>query len=76
MDKLLFELADLQIWRRGNRYFVRYDAGSHQVVIREDEISETEAREGMKSGVAAVKMLHAVQDRLIQQGINPYTSNL
>jgi hypothetical protein len=30
----------MEIWARGDRFFVRYDAGSHQIAMREDEISE------------------------------------
>lgn len=75
-EKLLFELADMQIWQRGERYFVRYDAGTHQIVMREDEISEAEAEEAMKSSVSAVKMLQELQKKLINQGIDPYASNL
>jgi len=76
LDKMLFELADMQIWKRGDRYFVRYDAGAHQVAIREDEITEDEAISATKSGRAAVQMLHNLQKRLIEAGIDPYISNL
>lgn len=76
MDKMLFELSDMQIWKRGDRYFVRYDAGAHQVVIREDEITEDEAMAAMKSGLAAVQMLQNLQKRLIAAGVDPYVSNL
>lgn len=76
MDKVLFELADLQILKRGDHYIVRYDAGSHVVAMREDEITEPDAKAAMKSGTAAVQMLHRLQDRLIKEGVNPYVSNL
>ena len=76
MDKMLFELSDMQIWKRGGRYFVRYDAGSRQVVMREDEITEEEAMSAMKSGLAAVQMLQNLQKRLIAAGVDPYVSNL
>lgn len=76
MDKKLFEFSDLEIWQRGGRFFVRYDAGAHQVVMREDEISEEEAREAAQSEEAATKMLFALQKRLIKEGVNPYTSNM
>lgn len=33
----------LEVIRRGGRYFVRYDAGAHQIAWREDEISEPDA---------------------------------
>jgi hypothetical protein len=76
MDRLLFELADLQIWQRGDLYYARYDAGAHQVVMREDEITEAEAKEAMKNGRLAVQMLQNLQKRLIEQGIDPYISNI
>jgi hypothetical protein len=75
MDKKLFELSDMEIWARGDRFFVRYDAGSHQIAMREDEISEQEAREASLSTEAAMKMLFNLQKRLIQTGIDPYVSN-
>lgn len=75
MDKLIFQLSDMEIWARGDRFFVRYDAGSHQIVMREDEISEQDAREASLSNESAMKMLFALQKRLIQAGIDPYVSN-
>jgi hypothetical protein len=75
MDKKMFQLSDMEIWARGDRFFVRYDAGSHQVAMREDELSELEAREASLSTEAAMKMLFALQKRLIQAGIDPYVSN-
>lgn len=71
----MFQLSDMEIWARGDRFFVRYDAGSHQVAMREDELSELEAREASLSTEAAMKMLFALQKRLIQAGIDPYVSN-
>ncbi|WLG46440.1 hypothetical protein [Pseudomonas sp. FP1740] len=75
MDKKLFQFSDMEIWARGDRFFVRYDAGSHQIAMREDEISELEALEASQSTEAAMKMLFALQKRLIKAGINPYVSN-
>jgi len=75
MDEKLVEFSDLQIWRRGGRYFARYDAGAHQVAMREDEISEDEARSAMQGKDAAMKVLFALQRRLIAAEIDPYVSN-
>lgn len=75
MQNKLFELADMEIWERDGRFFVRYDAGAHQIVMREDEISETEARTAAQNEDAAIQMLSALQRRLIQAGIDPYVSN-
>ncbi len=76
MNEKIYELGDLEIWKRGDRFFVRYDAGAHQVVMREDEISEEEANHAVQGEDAAVKMLFALQKRLIQAGIDPYVSNI
>ncbi|MFJ2480157.1 hypothetical protein ACIOWE_07765 [Pseudomonas sp. NPDC087598] len=38
MDKLLFKFRDVEICRRHERYFIKYDAGNHVNVMREDEI--------------------------------------
>lgn len=76
MDEKIFEFSDLEIWRRGDRYFVRYDAGSHQVVMREDEISKDEALFAASGKENAIAMLHGLQERLLRRGVDPYVSNL
>lgn len=76
MQYKLFELADMEIWERDGRFFVCYDAGSHQVVMREDEISEVEARTAAQCEDTAIQMLFGLQKRLIQMGIDPYVSNM
>lgn len=75
MNEKVYELGDLEIWKRGDRFFVRYDAGSHQIVMREDEISAEDVNEAVQSEEAATNMLFALQKRLIQAGIDPYVSN-
>jgi hypothetical protein len=75
MNEKLYELGDLEIWKKGDRFFVRYDAGAHQIVMREDEISEEDAINAAKSKDAAIQMLFALQKRLIQAGVDPYLSN-
>jgi len=59
----------IEVVCRGNRYFVRYDAGSHQVAWREDEIS-TEELSQIESGDASEALL-ALQRRLELAGIDP-----
>ena len=76
MDQKLFELSDLEIWKRGELFFVRYDAGAHQIVMREDEISEEEAKQAIQGEDSVMKMLFALQKRLIMSGIDPYVSNI
>ncbi|MCA1246037.1 hypothetical protein [Massilia sp. MS-15] len=76
MDQKLYELADLTIWKRGDRYFVRYDAGAHQVTMREDELSEAEVALAIQGKEATNQMLLALEKRLIKAGIDPHVANL
>ncbi|MYN20053.1 hypothetical protein GTP81_25255 [Rugamonas sp. FT107W] len=71
----LFEFNDLEIWRKGDRFFARYDAGEHQVVMREDEIFWSEAEFAMEGKDAAIAILFGLQRRLEDAGVNPYVSN-
>lgn len=75
MKKMIFTLADLEIWQEDNRYFVIYDAGAHQVNMRKDEITEKEANLVCSGNISATEMLFGLQKRLIDHGENPYTSN-
>lgn len=72
---IIFSHADLQLIQADKRYFVRYDAGAHQVVMREDEITEEEARQIQAGTDAMAAVLFSLQRRLIAQGIDPYVSN-
>ncbi len=73
--ELSLEEDGIEIVKRDNRYYVRYDAGAHQVCWREDEISEEEA-EKVKSGKAVeYDVIIELQRRLIASGIDPYVSN-
>jgi hypothetical protein len=65
----------LEVIRRDGRLFVRYDAGAHQVVWREDEISQADL-ERMKGGEQAeYRVLLEVQKRIERSGQDPYVSN-
>jgi hypothetical protein len=75
-DVKLFELADLEIWIRNGNYYAKYDAGSHLVCMREDLLTEDEAKLALTGNEGALKMLFKLQERLIEMGINPYESNL
>jgi hypothetical protein len=75
MNEKLFGYRDVEIWREGDRYFVIYDAGSHQVVLRRDEITPFEAESASRGAPHAIEMLVALQKRLEEQGIDPYVSN-
>ena len=65
-----------QVWRRGRRYFVRYDAGAHFSVWREDEISEAEAAQAALGAVHFGNMILALQHRLKADGQDPWVSNV
>lgn len=75
-DERLFGFADAEVLRRGDRYFVRYDAGGHQVQMREDEVTRTEAELAAQGQDELISLLWAVQRRLSAAGEDPYSSNL
>jgi hypothetical protein len=72
----IFDDGDIQIYRDGQKYFVRYDAGAHQVVMREDEISAEEANRMMVDPAEISIVLFDLQRRLEMSGHNPYRSNI
>ena len=77
MDTLLGEYSSgIQVWQRGDLFFIRYDAGSHVPVIREDEISEDEARQALQGEPAALELMKAIQSSLQGIGVDPYVSNV
>ena len=76
MRQEIFDDGDVQIFREGAKYFVRYDAGSHQVEIREDEISVDEANRMMGNPEEINNVLFSLQKKLHGAGENPYESNI
>lgn len=76
MKDNIFDDGDVQILRDGQKYFVRYDAGAHQVVMREDEISAEEAAKMMADSAEISVVLFTLQKRLEMSGHNPYKSNV
>lgn len=76
MRDTIFDDGDIQIIKDGQRYFVRYDAGAHQIAMREDEISEEEANRMKGDPVEISGVLFAVQERLVKSGQNPYRPNV
>jgi len=76
MAQVIFEFGDLQVIQRGDKYFARYDAGAHQIVMREDEISPNEASHLQLGKDEMNQTLFAIQKRLIATGVDPYVSNL
>ena len=65
----------LEIVNRNGRYYLRYDAGAHQVVWREDEISEIESKVISAGGNSEYSGVLAVQNRLTESGVNPNVQN-
>ena len=78
MEEVVFgslESEGLEIVSRGGLYFVRHDAGAHNVAWREDEISELEVA-AIRSGIAAEHgAILGLQKRLEATGVNPYEQN-
>ena len=75
MKEKIFEFSDLAIWKENEKFFAYYDAGSHQVMMRKDEISEDEARTACEGPESATRMLMNLQRRLVEMGVDPYRSN-
>ena len=76
MQEKIYDKDNLIIFKRGTHYILRYDAGAHQIAIREDEISKEEVDLIMKSEKDATNVLFALQERLENSGIKPYKSNV
>ena len=75
MRELTYDDDGVAVLKDGSKYYVRYDAGAHQIAIREDEISEGEAKQVMAGTAEATQVLFAIQRRLTAAGIDPYVSN-
>jgi hypothetical protein len=63
MDELFFAGYGIEILRRENRLFVRYDAGHIAVQMQEDEITQTEAEKACLSERDAYDLLLAIERR-------------
>lgn len=66
---------EFEVVRRNGKLYARYDAGSHHVRWREDEISEAEFAEIVVSEERRNKQLFKIQRRLLDAGIDAYKSN-
>ncbi|GEN99985.1 hypothetical protein NSE01_18180 [Novosphingobium sediminis] len=73
--EVVCDLDGVAVLRDGSAWFIRYDAGAHQIAMREDGISAEEAALAMSGPEGAVEVLFALQQRLIAAGINPYAAN-
>lgn len=72
MNETIYELQHGQVVHRGDKYFVRYDAGGFVNVWREDEMSEAEFQQVMESPRTLYDVVIGIQQRL---GLDAYTSN-
>ena len=78
MEEVVFgslESEGLEIICRSGRYFVRYDAGAHNVAWREDEITELEVASIRSGRPAEHEAMLGLQKRREEAGINPYEQN-
>jgi hypothetical protein len=75
MKRKLYTFSELEIWQEDDRFYMIYDAGSHQVVMRKDEISEDEAELACTGLPKLSEVMFTLQKRLIESGIEPYKSN-
>lgn len=69
------DLDGVAVLRDGAAWFIRYDAGAHQIAMREDAISAEEAQRAMSGPEGAMEVLFALQRRLGEAGIDPYAAN-
>ncbi|EMB48294.1 Uncharacterised protein [Vibrio mimicus] len=78
MEKVIYGFlsqGSVELVERQSKLYVRYDAGAHQVVWREDEITQEEAQAIMQDESAISSVLINVQLRLKKQGITYPISN-
>lgn len=74
---LIFEGNGVKLIEKSGVLYLRYDAGAHQVEIREDVVSGVDA-EKIKSGEPKLinQVLMRIQTELTNANIDPYRSNL
>jgi len=75
-DNIIYDDDGLIFIKRDSRFYLRYEVGSHQVGLREDEISKNEVDLIMKSPEDATKVLFSLQKRLEDSGVKTYKSNI
>lgn len=72
MEQKIYEKNQLEVVKRDGKYFVRYDAGSHQEVLREDEITQDELHSILETPNGLYDVIIGIQRRL---GPFAYESN-
>jgi hypothetical protein len=65
----------MEVVSRGGRFFVRYDAGAHQIAWREDELSADEFDRLRSSKTGEYDVIIALQRRLHLSGEDPNRQN-
>lgn len=73
MEQTIYEWADLKRILREGQHFLRYGVGAHQIVMREDPISGSEARRIQEGPIPKMEVLLAPQSRLQNQGLTRAT---
>ncbi|WP_155988059.1 hypothetical protein [Brevundimonas sp. EAKA] len=76
MTTTLFDEDGVVLIKRDDRYYVRYDAGTHMVLLREDEVTSEDAKRLMRGDPYATEVLFDLQRRLLAAGEDPYVSNI
>ncbi|HEX7641035.1 MAG TPA: hypothetical protein VF472_02385 [Burkholderiaceae bacterium] len=76
MREVVYDNDGVAVLKDDAKYYVRYDAGAHQIAIREDEISEDEALQIRAGTAQATQVLFVVQRRLTAARTDPYISNI
>lgn len=64
MDDTIFAGHCIEIFKRNEHFFIRYDAGEIAVQIREEELTAEEVAKAQKSEKDAYEVLLACQMRL------------
>jgi hypothetical protein len=63
MNEIIFSDFGIEIYKRDERYFIRYDVGEIAVQYREDEITEEEVAKAQEGEESAYQVLLACQQR-------------
>ncbi len=75
--KVVYEGCGVKLINKNGKYFIRYDAGAHQIEIREDEVDINETKQILEGKCGTInQILVDIQKRLINSGVDPYRSNV
>jgi hypothetical protein len=69
--RIIFEQDGVKIVDRDDKFYIQYDAGTHQVVMREDEISEDDKNLILIDSENIIRVLEKTQPRVIERGEAP-----